>query len=83
MLKHFRFRYVYVVYHRDRHLRVYSENQPKMKEAKDGRLRELMYKAKSSERFYPKGATTVALRRYNACQNLREIELRQCVVSVS
>eukprot|EP00037_Helgoeca_nana_P006432 m.59226 g.59226 ORF g.59226 m.59226 type:complete len:1286 (+) comp17317_c0_seq1:49-3906(+) len=69
--------YVYIVYHRDRHLRVYSDNQPAMKEGKENRLRDLMHTAKSNERFFPRGYTTVPLRRYRACSQLRDLELKQ------
>ena len=73
------FAYVYVAYHRDRHLRVYSDNQPELKQAKLNRLRALMTKAKATERFYPSNdeRSTLALRRRRAVRRLRKIELEQ------
>jgi hypothetical protein len=70
-------RYVYIVYHRDNHLRVYANNQPKETLEKANRVAKLLSRAREMEQFYKPGHTTLAQRRRTACEELKRIELQQ------
>ena len=51
-------RYVYIVYHRDSHLRVYASNQPKETLEKANRIENLLKEAREMEQFYKPGKPT-------------------------